>query len=62
MHDQRESDRESNKDLSEDERHELMKTKRDEFKKWLTDNNIPEDILPGPGGGFGHGPGKRGAF
>lgn len=63
IHDQRKSNKESNKDLSKEERHELIKTEREEFEKWLADNNIPKDVLPKHGKHkFGHGHGKRGAF
>lgn len=50
--------RDSLKDKTEDERHTAMKTKMDEFKQWLKDNNISEDLVR-LGGPHGHG-GPRG--
>ena len=47
---------ESLKDKTETERKSAMDTKRDEIKKWIEDNNIPEGYMPmGPGGPGGHG-------
>lgn len=38
-----------------------MESDREEFKKWLSDNDIPEDVVPSMGRGHGpHGHGMRG--
>ncbi len=42
------------KDKTEDERRSAMKTKMDEFRQWLSDNNIPQNIVRGMGGRGGH--------
>ncbi len=47
--------RESLKDKSMSERKDAMKTKMEEFKKWLTDNKIPSEYAPmGGHGPHGH--------
>jgi hypothetical protein len=59
MKSQIESDHESFKDLTPDERHEQMEKKRTELEAWAKDNGIPMEFLmlshsfKGPGGGHG---------
>lgn len=46
---------ESLKDKTRDQRHQAMEAKRNELKKWATENNIPEEYIgpAGHGRGFG---------
>lgn len=48
------SNMESMKDKTPTERKAAMDTKRDELKKWATDNGINEDYLRPAGGPMGH--------
>lgn len=52
---QHETSREDFKDMTREERHEAMKQKRDDLKKWAEENNIPEEYFRLPGRGH-HGP------
>lgn len=59
----READKDSFDDMTEDERHEAMKQKRDELEQWAEDNGIPTDLLYFKGrGGHGRGPSGPGEF
>lgn len=60
MHDAREANRDSNSDLTHEERHQKMEESRTEFEQWAKDNNIPldklkEGILGQHRGPHGHG-------
>lgn len=54
------SNRDSLKDKTPEERHAAMKSKMDEFKQWLKDNNISEDLVH-PAGMRGHGGPQEGS-
>lgn len=55
IHEQREKSRSKNQNLSHKERHEKMKTQRDELEKWAKDNGIDLDLIkPEKPGGNGH--------
>ena len=55
---ERDANREAIKDKTEAERKTIMDTKRDELKKWLSDNGIDESYIRYvAGGGPGRGPG-----
>lgn len=58
MHQARKNNRDELKDLTPEQRKAKLDEKRDEFKKWAEQNNIPLDKLdlPGPGHGRGRGP------
>lgn len=47
---------ESLKDKTAEERRSAMDAKRDEFKQWLKDNNIPDEFARQPRGGGPGGP------
>lgn len=47
---QREAERDSMKDKTEEERRIAMETRRAELEKWAKDNNIPLEYLHGLGG------------
>ncbi len=55
MESQREANRDAMKDKTEDERKTARDKERADFKQWLSDNNIPEDLVPQPLGMRGHG-------
>lgn len=52
MESQRSANRDAMKDKTEEERKAAMDKERADFKQWLSDNKIPEDLVPGP---MGHG-------
>jgi polyhydroxyalkanoate synthesis regulator phasin len=56
-HKELEDFRASLKDKTPEQRHDAMKNKHDELKKWADDNNIPlRFLLPVGGPGHNHGP------
>ena len=53
---QRDAERDSMKDKTDEERKALMEQHRTELEKWATDNGIPTEYLRFAGPGGGHGP------
>lgn len=52
---QREAERDSMKDKTDEERKTAMEAKKTELEKWAKDNNIPLEYLRSLGGPGGHG-------